>query len=285
MNIEELGQKNRAIPGWLRFLVAAPFLGIASYWVFGYHGLYRILAELEMSIFGAYEVFITGAVTYLLCMIPIFPIFRLLRNKYDKPPEAKPPRKLELLMKHHPRSFKYVVVFGSVAGIAIAIGAYMMIASLLYGSKNHIDLSDLKNNTVDSKYVEFTAEHFYPHGYGMTESHGSSETSKVYVPVFQNRLEKFIDPFYCVVEFYEGTYNTISAGNGPIELHGTLSKNSLPGLIRTEMEDKLALDYWVLKYNHKPSSDLDFGWIMLVVGAVSCIIFFFVRRRALKKVS
>jgi hypothetical protein len=285
MNIEELGQKNRAIPGWLRFLVAAPFLGIASYWVFGYHGLYRVLAELEMSIFGAYEVFLTGAITYLLCMVPIFPIFRLLRKKYDKPPEAKPSGRLELLMKQHPRSFKYVIVFGSVAGIAVVVGVYMMIVSLLYGPKTYIELSDLKNNTVDSKYVEFTAKQMYHQGFGMTESHGSSETSKVYVPVFQNRLEKITDPFYCIVEFYEKTYDNLSVGNGPIELHGTLSKNSLPGLIRTEMDDKLGTDYWVLRYNHKPSSDLDFGWIMLAVGAGFGVIFFFVRRRAMKKVS
>ena len=285
MGIEELGQKNRAIPGWIRFLVAAPLLGLASYWTFGYHGLYKWMAELQLSWFDAYQVIITGMLTYLICMIPIFPIFRILRTKYDRAPVNKPPSTLKLLEQYHPRSFKQVIVTGTVAVLAILVGAYMMISSLMYGDKVNIELGDLKDNSVSNKYVSFTVDVMHRRTYGMTESHGSTETSKVYVPVFQNDRERIFGDYYCIVEFYESAYDIIRLTDGSVELNGTLSQNSLPGLIRTQLEDKLAPNYWVLNYNHTPQSDSDFGWILIVIGSIFGGIFYFVRRRALKKVS
>jgi len=64
MDVHELGEKNKAIPAWIRLCVALPLIGLAAYWVFDYHGVYKWLAELEIKLFGGYYAFITGMLTF-----------------------------------------------------------------------------------------------------------------------------------------------------------------------------------------------------------------------------
>ena len=284
MDIQEIGRQNRAIPGWIRIMVMAPLLGLASYWTFGYYGLYRLLAEYQIDLFDEYIPFVTGALTYITLIIPVFPIFRILRKYYNAPAEEKLPGKLKLLEQRFPSMLKAMIVLGSIGGVTFVIGTYMFISSWLYGSLKPIQLTDLKKDTVAAKYVEFTANEMHAYGYGMTETNGGRKTSYMYVPVYSDQLEKIAHKPYCIVEFYENDYNDLRESDAPYLLKGTISKNSLPGLIREQMKNHLNENYWVLKFNHDPATDEAFGTIMLVISLTTGIIFFFVRKRGLNKV-
>ncbi|GEM_PF-6528792 len=284
MKIEELGEKNRAIPGWIRFLVAAPLIGIASYWVFDYRGIYRWLAELQLSLFDEYHVFLSAILTYLICLVPVFPIFRLLRRRYNQPLEPKPIGRFKLLEQHFPTLYKYVLVTGIVAVMAFISGAYLFVTASMNANLSEIDMSEIRNSEVSNYHVRFEAVLIDRDAEGMIEKNGGATISRVYVPAYQNPLESRLVDHYCIVEFNEKVYNELRDKSGKVELFGVLSKNALPGLVRTEMQDELADEYWVLNYGHNPKTDQTAGYILVIIAIICGILFYFLRISALRKV-
>ena len=63
-------QRAAQVPRPLTWLIAFPLIALAAYWWLTYSGLYRLLAEWQLSSFQHYYPQYTGIFTILICLIP-----------------------------------------------------------------------------------------------------------------------------------------------------------------------------------------------------------------------
>jgi ABC-type Fe3+ transport system permease subunit len=83
-NIEKVGEKNRIVPGWLRFLIVAPFLTVAIYMMVEQSGLYYSIREFQFDLMDAHYLVLTYGLTLIICLLPAIPLIYLARRHYEK---------------------------------------------------------------------------------------------------------------------------------------------------------------------------------------------------------
>ena len=199
--------------------------------------------------------------------------------------------KAERLQVHYPRLFKSVLFSGLIGAVALGFAGYLLISGMSHGEKTSIELSSMRNGGEPSNtFVSFKGKLLHEDSRGIVESTvgNSTERSTIYTPVIATDADRD-QPIYCLVSYSEAAIRQPSLVAGEVELYGTLSKNSLPGVIRDDFGkaygDKLADQYWVLEYGKQPQTDIELGQIFLVIGLISLGIFFYCFRLARKKIN
>lgn len=81
---EELGQRNRKVPAWLRAFIILPCFGLAFYMIFQDKWIYFWLKEIQLEAFDGYYMVFTGLLTILPCLIPALVVVTLARRYYEQ---------------------------------------------------------------------------------------------------------------------------------------------------------------------------------------------------------
>lgn len=83
-NIEEIGEKNKIVPGWLRFLIVLPLLSLAVYMMVEQNGIYYSIREFQFGMMDAHYPVLSYGVTLIICLLPAVLLIYLARKQYEK---------------------------------------------------------------------------------------------------------------------------------------------------------------------------------------------------------
>lgn len=275
-----VGERAALVPVWVRALAfGAPVL-LCAYWGLTYSGLYRLLAELQLSLFGAYMMVLTGAFTLLVCILPGAMIVQLLGAYYEANadigslPQQHRSLDLSAQLNNAPRR-----IVALIAGAALALfGVYQLVVGALAGEELTIPLATLaRGDDPPSSWVRVEGAYLR-----MDEaiSFDDDRRERIFVPVDTGspRAALFVE-----LSTYERDGNTIELFSGT--LPGMLYEDGLPGLVREEFARRGALAdrYWLLDYRDSPASHFGMGSIFIAVGLammlMTALVWVIMRRR------
>ena len=275
-----VGARAALVPVWIRVLAFGVPMLVCLYWGLTYSGLYRLLAELQLSIFGAYMMVLTGAFTLVLCILPSALAVQLLGAYYEANADigARPRVQQSIdpsaLINQAPRR-----VVAMMAGAALALfGVYQLVVGALAGEETTIPLSMLaRGEDPPSSWVRVEGA-FLRLDEAITFDDDRRE--RIFVPVDTGspRAALFVE-----LSSYERDGNSIELMSGT--LPGMLYEDGLPGLVREEFTRRGALAdrYWLLDYRDTPSSHFGMGSIFIVVGLsmmfLTALVWVIMRRR------
>jgi hypothetical protein len=270
-------QRVRAIPAFLRVLIlgglvpAGTALGI--YWWVTYAGLYRWLVEGQIALISRYLPVETGILTVVLT--GFFPALALLFGLVwlrvfpvkpeDVPPgipEAAPatPAGDQWLERHKGR-----VVGFTLGVIGLIAGAVLLVMGLTAGSLQPLDVAELEaGKPPPSGHVRTRGRLLADRA--LSQSDGGLST--FYLPLVSERWGEGAP----IAVYVSGTQAHLEeAQRGRLE--GMLSKNGLPGPIRTRFEQSAtarpAQPHYLLALGHKPQTHVEVGLFLLGVGGLS----------------
>jgi hypothetical protein len=89
MALDDAAVHASRVPGWLRFAIAAPALGSAGWFCLRGSGPYAWLADLQMSVFGAYYPVLTGLFVVILFLLPAAFVVQVLAAIWPAPRSAE----------------------------------------------------------------------------------------------------------------------------------------------------------------------------------------------------
>ena len=82
METNKRDKENQQIPLWIRIAIVGSLLALTIYFIYGYHGVYKWLAELQIYLFDAYFPVVSGIFTFLITGLPFLGIMYFVRKKY-----------------------------------------------------------------------------------------------------------------------------------------------------------------------------------------------------------
>ena len=82
--VEEMGQRNRIVPAWLRAVIIIPCFILAGYMIVEDVWIYQWIKELQLQAFDGYYVVLTGLLTLLPCLIPALVLVTMARKHYEQ---------------------------------------------------------------------------------------------------------------------------------------------------------------------------------------------------------
>lgn len=81
---EEMGQRNKIVPAWLRAVIIVPLFILCAYMIIEDVGVYVWIKEAQLSAFDGFYVVLTGLLTLLVCLLPALPLVTMARKHYEK---------------------------------------------------------------------------------------------------------------------------------------------------------------------------------------------------------
>jgi hypothetical protein len=282
--LNKIGNFIKRVPSLLTSAIFIFVYALCAYWWIMYKGLYRLVAEFQLKLFGAYMQILSGILTILIAtFIIIFPVVFLLgllfRNK-NVEKDAKAESVISKLQNIHDtdnikfKGYAFIIICFIVF---IAVGAYFFI---------NLNAADVRGySSLKSKYVNLRGRLLTGMKLGIKSSkYGIT----YYIPVVYERegIRGFSGVF---VKMSRSVYlRSLLKSYKTTYIKGTLEKNGLPGLLRTKLERSLpdyANNHWVLSYKNSPSSERTLGIVFLVLASVFGVVILIVfavgkRRRA-----
>jgi hypothetical protein len=235
-------------PRWIPAIIVPVCLGLTGWWAWTYTGLYRLIAEAQLSVFGQYYMDLTLVLTAAGTLLPPIGLVVTVFGRGSPGSSPRGPAWLE----RSPRAvgiaavgFGLMVVGGwnlfSVAGLdepvptelaAVAAGGASSWVHLRGGVPVWDDALSMEDNHVEDVYVPL-----------VTEGGG---------------------PPYVV--FAKG--EALEA-----EFDGMVTAGGLPGLIRTEYERAgvIADEHWLVDTRDGPSRRRGMGWAFIILGSVAAL--------------
>jgi len=263
-------QRAALVPRTITWLIVSPLIAVGAYWWVTYAGLYRLLAEMQLSSFQQYYPTYTGIFTIILCLIPAVVAIQFIgsqRERERSPADAAAQiaSYAERRARHsnwiqsHRRRFTGLIVTVMLAGV----GTYFTGIGLLAGDRVAVDAGALEHGEQPAGRWAELAGRLVPDD-AVSVQEGRSHTTHVYVPV--------VSPEWRAgqpVRVYLRTYDTwleryaddLASGHH----EGMLAANDLPGVAISSLAEQghPAPDrYWVLEYGETPKSKLGLGQAM-----------------------
>lgn len=273
-------QRAALVPRTITWLIVSPLIAVGAYWWVTYAGLYRLLAEWQLSSFQQYYPTYTGIFTILLCLIPAVVAIQFIgaqRERERSPAEAaaqvagyaeRRARNSDWIQRRR-RRLTGLGVTVMLAGV----GVYFTGIGLLAGDRVSVDVGALEHGEPPpGRWVEMTGKLIGDDGVRVSE--GRSTTTHVYVPL--------VSPEWAEgqpVRVYLRTYDTwlvrfaddLATGHH----EGMLAENALPGVAITSLAEQghPAPDrYWVLEYRETPRKKISLGQTMFGAAGVAGLI-------------
>lgn len=282
------------VPAFLRISVIIAFFALAGYWWYDFSGIYKLLAKIQLNLFNAYLPILTGLFTILAVMffivIPIVAFLGyLFRNRKIVIKETEAVSMSESLEKISGKFsgkfsgrfsrmsyWRLVLIFGFI--IFLGVGIYFLIQGLTYGELTIIKVEDIAGKKeVPSRYVIMEGKVYRKFKFGIRTSRRGI---KYYFPVFDadSNRRRMTGVFLKLSKYGYSSFNFLRLKK--MKIKGTLSRNSLPAILRTKFEERFPnamKNHWVLDYKNTPSKTLTLSYVFLVLsgifGFISLIIY------------
>ncbi|MCI0739892.1 MAG: hypothetical protein L0Y72_12670 [Gemmataceae bacterium] len=276
-------------------LLALGLLGLGVYWWYSYSGLYRWLAELQISFFGAYFAGYTGILTLLIVCIPLIPVVFFLK-KLSEPVETiqsaeivevpipLPAQQSTMEKWLHNNAMSFALVAMGIVFVAISV--YQLAGALTAGERTPFNCADLEAGVVPPSRWLVLDGRIDLHArqsivqtdrYGGKDDRGRPK-GKYFFPMVSEKWQ----PGQNVTAFVQCKNDDVDLLKSPFE--GTLHKNGLPGPIRTGFEEQgpmPASPHYVLEFRKLPADSAQLSWTMLWLGlglTGGGVLVFFVQR-------
>ena len=258
-------------------------LGVPIYWWITYSGVYRWLAEVQLSWFDGYYAILTGVLSIAAGLIAFVPMTVMLAGvlrlpeaepSTDNPQASAEPPPVVVLTptqaahaKARSNSIGCAVVLALLFVPILILGAYKLNLANQFGEKRMVELeqleAELTADALASRWVEFEARPAW------RETAGVKDKYKVtrYVPV---RSVPERDALIAL-ELPD------APPTGRRRWTGTLTEGA-PGVIRSAFGERGTVrdPVWVLAVDSTPDDDRRIGWSMLEVGGGTIVIGLFV---------
>lgn len=278
----------RAVPAPIRAVLILLPLAVAAYWCFDYAGPYRWLAELQINASGGYEIVLTGLVTVLIALVPSIIIIQLLAGfflKRDAPgDEAQRAAAMQSQEQLILANRGYIIAAIAFLGFAGTSG-YFLLSGLTAGDPITLEVAKIEGGArPSSRQVVLLGQLQRSQELAIEETHNSTSVEKVYIPLVSPG-RRLSDPAVVYLETYRNWFNLYGDELASGKYRGMLSENSLPGLLRADLEKHGRLpkgSHWVLDFRASADEDITMGLVFATVAGIVFVItgvIAFVRRR------
>ena len=210
------------------FIVA---LGI--YWWYTYSGPYQWLAEIQLSMFGAYGAFITGILSCLLLLIPT-----VFLGSYV---ESRGLLNADSFRTYDPKQYEVPIGIMTLAVMVLAAG-WFVFQRLPQGTPVELTLREIARGVDIPKHVSLQGNAATQHSLRQDGDYGRPS----YTPLVGGNYEEG-DAVFVYVE----NYPRDNAALARSKHRGTLIRNGLPGVVREAFMSSStppAPNYFVLHY-------------------------------------
>jgi len=273
-------QRAALVPRTITWLIVSPLIALGAYWWAAYAGLYRLLAEWQLSSFQQYYPTYTGIITIVLCLIPAVVAIQFIgaqRERERSPAEAAAQiaGHAEQRARHSDwiqRRRRRLTGLGVTVMLA-GVGAYFTGIGLLAGDRVSVDAGALEHDEQPGgRWAELTGRLLPDDAVSMQE--GRSRTTHVYVPVVSPEWRGG-QPVRAYLKTYDTWLERYADDLASGHYEGMLAANDLPGVAITSLAEQghPAPDrYWVLEYRATPRSKITLGQSMFGAAGVAGLI-------------
>lgn len=249
-------------------IFAIGLMGVTLYWTFTYTGPYRYLAELQLKWFGSYSPKLT-IMFVLLGLLGIAGLIKLIFRGAERPAPSLPnaaasapaPSSLPSVtggtvaqpLTHYIRFIAAVIVFG--------FGVWCYSNGTQAGSLQELSASDFENGNMHSRIV-------YADVRGRLSEMYIGENHYLYIPMFgETQGNAPVQLLVGVNENQTQKYLHRQA-DGSFTVRGVADKGLAGDIKYTFEKNGVAVGnpVWVVHAGREPSSDRQFGLILMAAG-------------------
>lgn len=199
-------------------------LAITGYGIWAFWGPYRWIAQLQVAIFGAYEMKITFLLSLIVCLLALLPIqytFSRIQSKVEK--SEKPPSKTWQGFESFVNTRAGHLILAGLGCFGFALYSYIVAYSL--GEQVTVDLAAIETQSSplpDSRWWKLEGVLVPEEGQSWEENH----SKRYYMPLI-SRSWKTGDPIAVVARIDQYAYKKLSSRGGVFQ--GTAHPSGLPG--------------------------------------------------------